>query len=91
MLWLDRARAQHRQFASLLRGEGVEVLELTELLEELLLEPALRGELLQRALDPAELGDIAVQDLGALRELAPRPLVDVLIGGITVGGCAASA
>ena len=86
VLWLDRARAQHRQFTSLLRGEGVEVLELTELLEELLLEPALREELLQRALDPAELGDIAVQDLhGALRELAPRPLVDVLIGGITVG------
>ena len=86
VLWLDRARAQHRQFTSLLRGEGVEVLQLTELLEELLLEPALREHLLARALDPAVLGDIAVQDLrGGLADLEAEALVDVLIGGITVG------
>lgn len=86
VLWLDRARAQHRQFTDLLRGEGVEVLELTRLLTDLLDDPAVRQELLQRALDPAILGDIAVQDLHeALADLAPGPLVEVLIGGITVG------
>ncbi|GAA4524588.1 arginine deiminase [Brachybacterium paraconglomeratum] len=86
VLWLDRARAQHRQFTDLLRGEGVEVLELTLLLTDLLDDPAVRQELLQRALDPAILGDIAVQDLHeALADLAPGPLVEVLIGGITVG------
>lgn len=86
VLWLDRARAQHRQFSELLRGEGVEVLELTRLLTDLLDDPALRRELLHRALDPAVLGDIAVQDLHeALADLAPGPLIEVLIGGITVG------
>ncbi|ATG55184.1 arginine deiminase [Brachybacterium ginsengisoli] len=86
VLWRGRAHVQHRAFTELLRGEGVEVLELTGLLADLLAEPALREELLERALDPAVLGDIAVQDLhGALAELAPLPLVDVLIGGITVG------
>lgn len=86
VLWLDRARAQHRQFSDLLRGEGVEVLELTRLLTDLLDDPALRQELLHRALDPAVLGDIAVQDLHeALADLAPELLVTVLIRGITVG------
>ncbi|HEX7350932.1 arginine deiminase [Brachybacterium sp.] len=86
VLWRDRAQAQHREFTALLRDQGVEVLELTRLLEDLLEEASLREELLQRALDPAVLGDIAVQDLhGALAELAPASLVDVLIGGITVG------
>ena len=86
VLWLDRARAQHRQFTDLLRGEGVEVCELTGLLTDLLDDPALRQELLNRALEPAVLGDIAVQDLHeALADLAPGPLVEVLIGGITVG------
>jgi arginine deiminase len=86
VLWRDRAQAQHREFTELLRGQGVEVLELTRLLTDLLAEPALRRELLHRALDPRVLGDIAVQDLhAALADLAPEPLVDVLIGGITVG------
>ena len=86
VLWLDRARSQHRQFRDLLRGEGVEVLELTRLLTDLLDDPALRQELLHRALDPAVLGDIAVQDLHeALADLAPELLVTVLIRGITVG------
>ncbi|WP_394216057.1 arginine deiminase [Brachybacterium vulturis] len=86
VLWLDRAQAQHRQFSDLLRDEGVEVLELTRLLTDLLDDPVLRQELLMRALDPGVLGDIAVQDLHeALADLAPGPLVDVLIGGITVG------
>ncbi|AXK44776.1 arginine deiminase [Brachybacterium saurashtrense] len=86
VLWRDRAQAQHAEFTSLLRDEGVEVLELAVLLADLVAEPALREEILRRALDPAVLGDIAVQDLhGALAQLSPRHLVDVLIGGITVG------
>ena len=86
VLWRDRAEAQHREFSALLRREGVEVLELTTLLTDLLGDPALREELLARALDPGVLGDIAVQDLrSALTDLDPDPLATVLIGGITVG------
>ena len=86
VLWRDRAQAQHREFTALLRREGVEVLELSELLVDLVADTALREDLLDRALDPSVLGDIAVQDLrGALADHGPRQLVDVLIGGITVG------
>ena len=86
VLWRDRAQAQHREFTALLRREGVEVLKLGELLVDLVADTALREDLLDRALDPSVLGDIAVQDLrGALADHGPRQLVDVLIGGITVG------
>jgi arginine deiminase len=86
VLWRDRADAQHREFGALLRAEGVEVLELRDLLVDLVRDEGLREHLLERALDPAVLGDIAVQDLrGGIAALAPGDLVDVLIGGITVG------
>src|SRR5699024_760055 len=39
VLWRDRAEAQHREFTALLRGEGVEVLQLRSLLVDLLEEP----------------------------------------------------
>lgn len=86
VLWRDRAQAQHVEFTTLLAAEGVEVLELRDLLTDLLTDHGLREELLARALDPATLGDIAVQDLHeALAGHGPEPLADVLIGGITVG------
>ena len=86
VLWRDRAEAQHREFDRLLRDQGVEVLELHGLLADLVRDPGLREHLLGRALDPAVLGDIAVQDLrGGLADLAAEQLVEVLIGGITVG------
>lgn len=86
VLWRDRAEAQHRDFSDLLSGQGVEVLELRDLLVDLVADAELRAQLLERALDPAVLGDIAVQDLrGVLTAMPPSHLVDVLIGGITVG------
>lgn len=86
VLWRDRAEAQHREFSRLLAGQGVEVLELRDLLVDVVRDAGLRENLLARALDPSVLGDIAVQDLrGGLSALAAEELVDVLIGGITVG------
>ncbi len=86
VLWRDRAEAQHREFGELLRGQGVEVLELRELLVDLVGDEGLREQLLERALDASVLGDIAVQDLrGGIAALPAAALVDVLIGGITVG------
>ncbi|MFC7373724.1 MULTISPECIES: arginine deiminase [unclassified Brachybacterium] len=85
VLWRDRARSQHREFSALLRREGVEVLELSELLTDLLEVPEVRSDLLHRALDPTVLGDIAVQDLTeALGEMPSAALGEVLIAGITV-------
>ncbi|MDN5685707.1 MAG: arginine deiminase [Brachybacterium sp.] len=85
VLWRGRAEAQHEEFSALLRAEGVEVLELTDLLTDVLEIPDLRARLLARALDPAVLGDIAVQDLtGALDQMPSARLVEVMIAGITV-------
>src|SRR5690625_1949932 len=85
VLWRDRAAAQHDVFTSLLRSRGAEVLELTALLTDLLEQPQARHELLRAALEPAVLGDIAVQDLSeVLTEMPAQPLVDVLVAGITV-------
>ncbi|WP_193118628.1 arginine deiminase [Brachybacterium tyrofermentans] len=85
VLWRDRAEAQHSEFTALLTGEGVEVLELTHLLTDLLEDADVRSRLLDRALDPAALGDIAAQDLReAIADLPATQLVDVMIAGITV-------
>src|SRR5690606_4983497 len=85
-LWRDRAEAHHDAFSALLRREGVEVLQLRDLLVDLVRDQGLRAQLLRRAPDPAVLGDIAVPALqGGLAALDAPALVDVLIGGITVG------
>lgn len=85
VLWRGRAEAQHAEFSALLRAEGVEVLELTDLLTDVLEIPDLRARLLARALDPAVLGDIAVQDLTEVLDQMPSArLVEVMIAGITV-------
>lgn len=85
VLWRGRAEAQHREFTSLLEADGVEVLELTRLLTDLLEQPEPRARLLEGALDPTVLGDIAVQDLSeALAELSASEVGRVLIAGITV-------
>ena len=46
VLWRDRAEAQHSEFTALLTGEGVEVLELTQLLTDLLEDADVRSRLL---------------------------------------------
>lgn len=86
VLWPERAGSQHDAFAALLRSHGAEVLELSTLLEELVAIPDARAELLDGVLDAAFLGAIAAQDLReALQDLPSAQLVDVLIGGITLG------
>src|SRR3712207_8589669 len=54
--WVDRAQEEHDAFADALRGRGVEVLYLRELLAEALEIPAAREEALDTALRPAQIG-----------------------------------
>ena len=85
VLWAERAGRQHDEFTGLLRRQGVEVLELTALLSELLEDDTARSDLLQAVLDPAILGDIAVQDLSeVLTEMPSAALVEVLTAGVTI-------
>src|SRR5690625_7451248 len=67
VLWRDRAATQHDLFTSLLRSRGVEVLELTALLIDLLEHPPARHELLRAVLETAILGVIAWLSLSRLR------------------------
>ena len=55
--WVARAQAEHDAFAAALRGRGVEVLYVRELLEQALeAAPAASEELLDAALEPQAIG-----------------------------------
>src|SRR5207245_1687556 len=53
--WVERAQEEHDAFAAVLRGRGVEVLYVSDLLAGVLDDPAARAELLGRSLATAEL------------------------------------
>ncbi|WP_298988733.1 arginine deiminase [uncultured Pseudokineococcus sp.] len=81
--WVARAQDEHDAFAELLRGRGVEVLELADLIAEALEEPAAREESVAAVLTDPSLGQV----LGArvaehLHGLAPKDLADVLVAGL---------
>lgn len=85
VLWRERAGRQHDAFTQLLRGQGVELLELTVLLTELLEDGAARNDLLHAVLEPAILGDSTSQDLSeVLGEMPSAALVEVLTTGVTI-------
>jgi arginine deiminase len=46
IVFLDQARREHNQFAEILRGEGVEVLYLTDLMADILKDPLVKEEFL---------------------------------------------
>ncbi|GAA4868113.1 arginine deiminase [Actinomycetospora straminea] len=83
--WVDRAQLEHDAFADLLRGEGVRVLLLADVLVEALAAvPAARDQGIADAVDERTLG----RELGGavraeLAELDDAALADVLVGGRT--------
>lgn len=94
LLWVDRAQAEHDAFAQLLRGAGVEVLLLGELLAEVLRDATLAEAVVTRHVTEQQCGPSLV---GAVREhllgLEVAAMVDHLVGGVTIeevrGGAAA--
>ncbi len=84
LLWVEHAQAEHDAFTDLLRSQGVEVLELTTLLAEVVADPAAARALVDRHITDTTCGPEAVE---AAREhvLAadPAELVNRLIAGIT--------
>lgn len=83
--WVARAQDEHDQFADLLRGRGVEVLLLSQLLTEALQHSgAARMQGVAAAVDARRLGPILAQQLTEfLRSLEPAALADVLTAGMT--------
>jgi arginine deiminase len=85
VLWVDRARQEHDAFAAVLRGRGVEVLYVDDLLAETLAQPAARSWLLDRAVDPDRLGPgLAGATRSRLEAMAPATLAGHLVGGLTL-------
>lgn len=84
LLWVEHAQAEHDAFTELLRAEGVEVLELTELLAEVVADPAAASALVDRHITDTTCGPEAV---GAARDhvldASPSELIARLIAGIT--------
>jgi arginine deiminase len=83
--WVSRAQEEHDEFAELLRGRGVEVLLLTELLTEALSHSgAARMQGVAAAVDTRVLGAPLAQELSTyLRGLDPVRLAQVLTVGMT--------
>lgn len=83
--WVDRAQEEHDAFAELLRGRGVEVLLLSDLLTETLTASgAARMQGISAAVDERKLGRALAQDLSVHLRGVPAPeLAKVLMAGMT--------
>jgi arginine deiminase len=84
VLWVTEAQAEHDEFASLLRANGVTVHYYADLLEQTLAIDEARRYVLDRVFDFRLHGPLAVDGLRrALADLDPATLTTILIGGIT--------
>jgi arginine deiminase len=83
VMWVDNAQRDHADFVNKLRGRGVEVVELHDLLAQTMAVPEARSWLLDRKIVPNEVGLGLIDDTRAfLESLAPRQLAEYLIGGL---------
>jgi len=83
--WVARAQEEHDEFVDLLRSRGVEVLLMSDLLNEALLASgAARMQGIAAAVNTQRLGSPLAQELSAyLRGIEPARLADVLTAGMT--------
>ncbi|WP_166462521.1 arginine deiminase [Amycolatopsis acidicola] len=82
--WVDRAQQEHDAFAGVLRGRGVEVLLLTDVLTEALADPRARTAGVHAAIDDRRLGDVLADSLrDHLSTVDADTLAEVLTGGMT--------
>jgi len=81
--WVSRAQEEHDQFADALRGRGVEVLYLVDLLVETLASEEGRARAVTSAMESLNLGDTLRTYLAsALLDLTPDDLAHTLCEGI---------
>jgi arginine deiminase len=81
--WVGRAQQEHDAFAEALRGHGVEVLYLTELLQDTLEFQPAREDAIAGVLNDPRLGDQLRKIVrGFLDDLTPEDLTQVLVAGL---------
>jgi arginine deiminase len=85
VMWVENAQRDHADFVNKLRGRGVEVLELHEVLAQTVAIPEAREWLLDRKIIPNIVGLGLVDSTRAfLESLRPRQLAEYLIGGLAL-------
>ncbi|MFE9882769.1 arginine deiminase [Streptomyces sp. NPDC005784] len=83
VMWVENAQRDHADFVNKLRGRGVEVVELHELLAETMAVPAAKDWLLDRKITANEVGLGLIDGTRAyLESLDPARLAQYLIGGL---------
>lgn len=83
ILWLERAQEEHDRLAEILRGRGVEVLYVRDLLAETMADDEVRGQVIDRIVTPAIAGRRLAEHLrGELRVCEMDRLLDFLFGGL---------
>jgi arginine deiminase len=81
--WVGRAQEEHDAFADALRGHGVEVVYVTDLIRETLTVPEARAEVTESVLADPRLGIGLRRAVGGLLDtLEPDALAEVLIAGL---------
>src|SRR5215471_882568 len=84
VIWTGRAREEFDAFADVMRGFGVEVVLLHDLLTETLADPGARTWLLSRRLRPEEVTAVFSRELTAwMTEMPADELATRLTGGVT--------
>ena len=90
VMWVEMAQRDHADFVNKLRGRGVEVVELHELLAETVAIPEARAWLLDRKVTANLIGLGMVEDTRAfLDSLEAAQLAEYLIGGLATTDLAA--
>ncbi|MFF3885830.1 arginine deiminase [Streptomyces sp. NPDC001914] len=84
VMWVENAQRDHADFVNKLRGRGVEVVELHDLLAQTVALPAAKDWLLDRKITANEVGLGLVDGTRAFLEtLEPAALAEFLIGGLS--------
>jgi arginine deiminase len=85
VIWVRRARQEHDAFVDLMRGQGVEVVLLHDLLTETLEDREARDWVLSRRLRPEEVTAVFARELTAwMTEMPAEELATRLTGGVAV-------
>jgi arginine deiminase len=85
VMWVEQAERDHADFVRLLHDRGVEVVELHDLLAETMAVPAARDWLLDRKINPNQVGLGLVDSTRAfLESLPPHQLAEFLVGGLAI-------
>ena len=84
VLWVDNAKRDHFDFVQKMRGLGVEVVEMHNLLAETLAIPEARKWVLDNQVIPDQVGLGLVDEIRSYLEgLKPRDLAETMIGGLS--------